>query len=105
MRRALATPVLVLAIGCATASPQAEAVRVTTNPEAVKGCAFIGNVQGKESGWGGTAGQNIAENNAHVRLRENAVKMGADTVLLMTSNVGFSGAVQRGEGYRCKGQD
>ena len=47
---------------------------------------------------GGTMGQGAAEENANRRLRNNAAKMGADTIF-GTSTTNTSGSVQRGEAY------
>jgi hypothetical protein len=45
--------------GCVSANPAAQHVRVTNNPEVVKGCEFLGNVKAM-SGWAGGAGSGMA---------------------------------------------
>lgn len=92
---------LMLTAGCVSLTPDGSKVRVTSNQEAVHGCALIGEVKGAEHMWGGVAGQGIAENNAMMELKNRAAKMGADTVLMVTASTNTSGSVQRGEAYRC----
>jgi hypothetical protein len=102
MRRLISLVGLALLGGCASMTPAGEQVRVTTNPEIVKGCEYLGEVKGADHMWGGAFGQGAAEKNAHKRLKNNAAEMGADTVLLATDHTGFSGSVKRGEAYRCR---
>lgn len=83
-----------LAVGCLTASPEAERIRVTSSADVVRGCKFLGNVSAS-SGWDI---QGIAANNADVTMREKAVKMGANVILAVT--LGTGRAV--GEAYRCE---
>jgi uncharacterized protein YbjQ (UPF0145 family) len=94
---------LVLTAGCVTTdlTPEAERVRITSNPEVVRPCKFVGEVTGADRMNGGTMGQGAAEENANRRLRNNAAAMGADTVFVGTSTTNTSGSVQRGEAYQC----
>lgn len=78
-----------------------EKVRITSNPDVVKPCKFIGEVKGVDRMNGGTMGQGAAEENANRRLRNNAAAMGADTVFIGTTATNTSGSVQRGEAYVC----
>jgi hypothetical protein len=89
--------------GCVTTrlTPTGEKVRVTSNPETVRGCTFLGAVKGADHMNGGIAGQGAAEENANRRLRNAAASMGADTVLIVTATTGMGGSTVRGEGYRC----
>jgi hypothetical protein len=89
--------------GCmyATLKPGAQAVRVTSNPEAVRGCALLGEVRGRDGWNGGMAGQGAAERNADIALRNAAHEMGGNVILLTTESVNTSGATKRGEAYRC----
>jgi uncharacterized protein YbjQ (UPF0145 family) len=98
---ACSTLLLTLLTACTTLSPAAEHVRVTANPEAVHGCALLGEVKGADRMWGGAFGQGVAESNAWNELKNRAAAMGADTVLMVTSSTGFSGSRQIGEAYRC----
>jgi hypothetical protein len=89
--------------GCVTTSltPAGEAVRVTSNPEVVKQCKFVGEVFGRDRMNGGLAGQWAAEENANRRIRNRAAEMGGNVVLLVTDSTGFSGSTKRGEAYKC----
>jgi hypothetical protein len=81
--------------------PEAKLVRVTSNVEAVTECSLLGEVKGADHFNGGIIGQGAAEENAYRMLKNNAAKMGANTVLVSTGSVGMSGARQRGEAYKC----
>lgn len=89
--------------GCVTTTltPAGAKVRVTSNPDVVKPCKFIGEVRGADRMNGGMMGQGAAEENANRRLRNNAAAMGADTVFVGTSTTNTSGSIQRGEAYVC----
>lgn len=89
----------ILTVGCmATASPEAAKVRLTSNPEAVKGCKFIGNVQA-DSGWNGSAtSNNLGANEAEVIVREKTVKLGGNVAFIV---VGSGGPHMTGEAYSC----
>ena len=104
MRNYLYTLVFVTILaGCVTTrlTPTGRNVRVTSNPEAVHGCTFLGAVKGADHMNGGIVGQGAAEENANRRLRNAAALMGADTVLLVTATTGMGGSTVRGEAYRC----
>lgn len=102
-RRCRTLPVLLLvATTCVTAqlTPEAEAVRVTTNPAAVQGCEPLGEVKGSDHLNGGI-GQGAAEENARRRLRNETAKRGGNVVLVESGQTGWGGSSQRGEAYRC----
>ena len=84
-------------VSCISASPAAEKVRITSNPDVVRGCQFLGNVKAT-SGWGGQAGTGIGSNNTEVALREKTAKLGGDVVFVVASGVKATG-----EAYRCVG--
>jgi hypothetical protein len=67
----------------------------------IDGCAFISQVS-SSSHWGGIAAQGLAEDNASAELRNQAAQAGGDTLLLVTSRVGMSGARMTGDIYRCR---
>jgi hypothetical protein len=92
-----------LATACVTTrlTPEAERVMVTTNPDAVRGCALLGNVDASDRMNGGMVGQMAAEENAQRRLKNKAAEMGATHVLFTSSTTGMSGSRTRGEAYRC----
>src|SRR3954447_21482477 len=93
---------LALALGCMTTSltPEGAKVRVTSNPEAVKGCTSVGEVTGNDHMNGGIA-SGTAEEQAHRRLMNAAAEKGANVVLVTSSSTGHNGSSQRGEAYRC----
>jgi uncharacterized protein YbjQ (UPF0145 family) len=101
------TPILVVSLAllsaCVTThlTPEAEKVRVTTNPEAVRGCKLLGNIEASDKMNGGMVGQMAAEENANRRLRNDAAKLGANVVLMGSSTTGMSGSRARGEAYAC----
>jgi hypothetical protein len=82
-------------------TPDAEAVRVVSDAQAVTGCTYVAEVEGGDSMNGGLLGQGAAEENAYRRLKNAAAKAGANTVLLATSRTGTSGSKYRGAAYTC----
>lgn len=88
---------LLPALGCISASPAANAVRMTSNPDVVRNCKFVGNVRAT-SGWGGHAGTGIAGHNTDVALREKTAKLGGNTVFVVASGIHAAG-----EAYSCPG--
>ena len=93
--------VLVATVACVTTgpSPTGNAVRVTTNPDVVRGCTFLGNV---ETGvWGTLAGGNTRSSYANEKwLRQDTEKLGGNVVYINSND--RSGA--SGEAYRCAGE-
>ena len=93
-----AAALLIGALSCSTVTPEMKQVRVTNNPEVVRGCKFLGNTSpSTESQW-----QSGSPTNDSV-FREQVVKMGG--------NVGFITAAPQkpaegvgyyGEAYRCE---
>jgi Domain of unknown function (DUF4156) len=81
-------------LGCALTqlSPNGREVRITEKPDVVKNCKLIGPVKGEDHLNGGIYGQVDAEVNATRRLQNAAASMGADTVLLSTSETGLMGS-------------
>jgi hypothetical protein len=90
----LSVAALLLA-GCVSVSPEGEEVRVTSNPDVVKGCKFLGNVKAT-SGWGGPAGTGLASSNSAKTLRNKAAKLGGNVVFVVES-----GIHAEGEAYLC----
>jgi hypothetical protein len=85
-----------LVFGCVSANPEAQKVRVTNNPDVVRGCEFLGNVKAM-SGWGGSAGGGIAAANIEETLKERTHALGGN-VVFMVANASSRGT---GEAYRC----
>jgi hypothetical protein len=91
---ALLLPIVISSCGTTAASQKAQAVRVTSNPEAVRGCKYLGNVEG----WSDTAfrSSGAAANNATVEMREKGAKLGANVILSVST-----GEHAIGEAYLC----
>jgi hypothetical protein len=85
---------------CVSVTPEGERVRLASESRMVDGCAFVSQVS-SSSHWGGIAAQGVAEDNATAELRNQAAQAGGDTLLLVTSRVGMSGARMTGDVYRC----
>ena len=89
--------------GCALTqlTPEGREVRITGKPDVVRNCKLIGAVKGEDHLYGGIYGQASAEVNATRRLQNTAASMGADTVLLSTSDTGMMGSSMSGQAYLC----
>lgn len=106
MKKIMAT---ILAIGLTACSvtelkPNADAVRVTTNPEVIKGCKYIAEIAASDRFYGGVLGQDLAEENMYRKIKNSAVKLGANVVYLNRAHTGLDGASGRGEAYFCETQ-
>ncbi|MDZ7661398.1 DUF4156 domain-containing protein [Thiohalophilus sp.] len=95
--------VALLLTGCITVSlsPEGSKVRLTSNPDVVRNCSYVGQVKGTDHFNGGLAGQGAAEENAMREIRNRAADMGANTVHIVTKSTGTSGSAIRGEAYGC----
>lgn len=96
--RLLLTLIVMSVTGCAGLSAEGARVRLTNNPDVVKGCEFIANVKGS-SGWGRNAAQ-LGENNVENKMKNQTAKLGGNTVYLISSKSGFT-SYGIGEAYRC----
>lgn len=86
--------------GCAVSlKPGAKNIRITSNPNVVKDCKFIANIEG-DSDLGGLAYQNTAGQSVANQLKNKALEVGADTVFadIQTS---WGGTHTVGEAYLC----
>lgn len=81
--------------GCVSMTPAGEAVRITTRSDVVAGCKFITNVKAT-SGWGGVAGQGIADSNTEKTLQNKTAKAGGNVLYVINS-----GQHASGEAYHC----
>lgn len=87
---------LVVLLGCVSTTPGGERVRVTSNPDVVKGCKFLGNVKAT-SGWGGSAGTGLASSNTEKTLQNKTAALGGNVVYVVASGIHASG-----EAYACQ---
>ncbi len=104
MRTKAALALCLLATGCLVpVNHYGLQVRLTTNPDVVKGCRFIGEVRGADHLNGGALGSETAQENAERILRNNAGQIGANVVLLSrTRSHYYTGATAIGEAYACE---
>lgn len=90
--------VLVLLAGmlpaCVSTTPRGAEVRVTGNPDAVKGCEFLGNVKATSTFHGAAGG--LASSNTEKTLQNKTAALGGNVVFVVSSGVHASG-----EAYRC----
>ncbi len=106
MKKLLATILSMGLSACAVTElkPNADAVRVTTNPEIVKGCKYIAEIAASDRFYGGVLGQDLAEENMYRKIKNSAVKLDANVVYLNRAHTGLDGASGRGEAYYCEAQ-
>jgi len=84
-----------------TATGAAARVRITSNPEAVHGCKFLGQVNGSDHLNGGQFGQAAAEESATNEMKNQTNAMGGNIILLTRSTTNTGGSSQLGEAYAC----
>lgn len=97
---AVLTCVSILVTGCASLSPEGQRVRVTVNPDVVRGCEFVGNVK-TSSGWGGSAAGNMGEDQVQIKLQNETAKLGGNVLFLTSNEAGGATARGIGEAYKC----
>ena len=79
-------------------TPEAQAIRLTSNQDAIKGCDPLGQVTGTDN----LNSSGKSEENAHRRMQNAAAKLGANVVLIESAmSRGANGATVRGEAYKC----
>jgi hypothetical protein len=98
---AAVVPLLLSACVTVNMTAAGAAVRLTSNPDVVRTCAYVGQVVGSDSMNGGLAGQRAAEENAMREMRNQAAASGANVVHLTLVSTGFSGSSVKGESYKC----
>lgn len=97
LKRAFGSVLLTLTVAsCVSTTPAGEKVRVTSNPDVVKGCKFLGNVKAT-SGWGGSAGTGLAGSITEKTLQKETADAGGNVVFIVSSGIHASG-----EAYRCE---
>jgi Domain of unknown function (DUF4156) len=93
MLKYLFTTFLASALACATVTSEARTVRLTRNPEATKGCVFLGNV---------SQAQLLSNEATENGLRNKAAKLGANLVFVGHTPSGAMQPPWNGEAYRCE---
>ena len=84
-----------LSASCASLSTQAEKVLVTSNPERIEGCGFMGSIESSSILVSLTA-NGVAYNHARNELINEARQLGANVVLTSTDSNTMGAA------YECK---
>ncbi len=76
-------------------------VLLTTNPDTVRGCTLVGDVQGAARWSAGLGAGDAARKEAVQEVKQRAAGMKANAVLLIASTTESSGSRVRAEAYRC----
>ena len=85
---------LIFFAACASVSMQSEKVRVTSRPDMVEGCEYIGPV-GSSSILVDIRANGVAFNNALHDMKGEAKEVGANMVFISTQ------AITSGDAYKC----
>lgn len=101
MNRILSALLSLLTLACVSASPEAQRVRVTSNPDVVRQCEFLGNVRAM-SGWGSGG---MGRNNVEETLKERTHALGGNVVFIGSEASGREAIGSgTGEAYKCASQ-
>ena len=95
---ALGTASLFACASGVTPTAASAKVRVTSNPDVVKPCKFLGNVSAKAVGgtWATTPGER-----AQQRLQQQTLDLGGNTVFIASNSADARVAAETGEAYQC----
>jgi hypothetical protein len=88
---------VVLTVACVSVTSQMEKVRVTSNPDVVRGCKFLGNVS--FSGF-----WRVSPKDSENLFRKKVVELGGNVGFVTNVAAGktaVSGAAYSGEAYLC----
>lgn len=98
-------PLALLLAACAPVAltPEAVSVRITSNPETVKGCRYLEAVEGKDDRNMRVTGSTGTDANARHRLQNNTAALKGNTVLLTYESTRTNYTLLRGEAYACSG--
>lgn len=72
----VAVALVLILTSCTVLSPQAQAVRITSNPDVVRSCRFIANVRGSAKLGHSYDGQMLDKDNAVSDMKNEAAKSG-----------------------------
>jgi hypothetical protein len=82
---------------CVSLTPEGKQVRLTSNPNVVQGCAFLGNVKAC-SGWGhAVGGETLNPANTEKSMQNQTAALGGNVLSVVTT-----GAYASGEAYQCE---
>ena len=100
MKLFIALGLAVWAAGCVTRLiPGAERIVVTNQADKIKTCELLGEVVGSSGQGGAAAGAGLES--AMNEMRNKTTRLEADTLYIMHSASGYSGAQTLGQAYRC----
>jgi Domain of unknown function (DUF4156) len=83
---------------CKSLTPEGSKVRVTSNPEVVRGCTFLGNVRDEAMHAVGTPKR------AEDMLRSKTAALGGNVLMVTTSTSTYALTAMSGEAYLCVAQ-
>jgi len=93
--------VVITLSGCATSlSTKGASIRITSQPEDVKGCEYLGQLTSSSS-WGGFAATGLGFESAMNELKNKAAQMGANTLLTQLISNTMGGTRMIGDAYKC----
>jgi len=100
-------PFLLLACSTTPLKKEAESTRIFFSPEEVKGCEYLGEIIGSEGQWYKSwliSNRNLTTG-ALNDVRNNAQRIGADTIFIPTNLLLFRTSVTFiGQAYKCNKQ-
>jgi hypothetical protein len=79
-----------LSTACVSQTPTGAKVRITSNLETVKGCAFLANVTATSS-FGGAGGTAIGTSNTEKTLQNKTAQLGGNVLFVVSSGVHAAG--------------
>jgi Domain of unknown function (DUF4156) len=92
---AILVVLLLAVVGCKTLTPEGAQVRVTSNPEVVRGCRFLGNVRDDGSNAAGSA------NRVEDMLRSKTAALGGNVLMITSTTATPQITTMSGEAYSC----
>lgn len=91
--------------GCVRPTQESYGVNITTDREAVSNCKLLGFVKASDHLLTGVL-KGVAASHVDTSIRNQAGRMGADTVLMTAEHTSFwTGSAMKGEAYSCKIKD
>ena len=90
-----------VSVGWAGSPAAQNGVVITTNPDFVEDCEYVGEIRAGSS-WGGLTMKKVAEKKTYKKLSKPAAEAGMDIVLVHDSKVGFGGSRAQATGYICE---
>lgn len=87
-------------VSCVSLTPAGERVRITSNPEVVRGCAYLG--EAKATTQLGHAFGGVGTDDSERKLKNKVAEMGGNVVMIRRQDHNFAGSARSvGEVYKC----